>query len=105
MQRLKHILYSLSNTSTQKTPYIFNILRIEAIARKALRETKDLNIAARLLMQDSLFQEIQRKFGEENTIDLAFYLAQKAADKEEPIKNLNKFKLAQNRVIKLQNQI
>ena len=63
-------------------PKIFNKIKIDAITRKAIREGKDFNAIANILMTNSYFQEKEKKIGIKKVAELTRETIKKAVSKE-----------------------
>ena len=69
-------------TNSNQTPTIVHKIRIQAITRKAIRDGKDFNSIANILMADSYFQEKEEIFGTKKANELAKNTIKKALSKE-----------------------
>ncbi|MGF1487319.1 MAG: hypothetical protein ACFBSE_09420 [Prochloraceae cyanobacterium] len=74
-------LYNFSSKA-DRTPQIINKIRLEAVARKAIREGRDLNSIASNLMADAYFQEKEEILGVKKAAQLARNTIKKAICKE-----------------------
>ncbi len=82
MDRTTELLYTVSKSYKNKVPHTVNKLRVEAIARKALREGRHHQLIIRRLMRDYYFKEIQQKIGKNKAYQLAKHVIKKALRRE-----------------------
>ncbi len=70
-------------------PSLFEKLRAEAIAQKALREGDSVAIVKDKLMADYYFQNVTEKIGKEKTLKLISHLIDEAMEREHQYNNVN----------------
>ena len=75
-------LFDNYNSDPNRMPKIVNKIRLEAIARKAIREGQNINALAEDLMADTYFQEKEEKLGVRKAAQLARNTIKKAIAKE-----------------------
>ena len=77
-------LFGNFNSDRNRVPKIVKKIRLEAVARKAIREGQNINAIAEELMADTYLQEKEEKFGVKKAAQLARNTIKKALAKETP---------------------
>lgn len=73
---------SFQDDSSSDLTFKMAMLRAEAIAQRALRDGRSINLLTQALLKDYYFQELDRKLGKAKTLELISEVVKKASHKE-----------------------